>query len=233
MVAFAKQKGEIAMLLEVQNINKKYKEGYYVLKDINLHIEAGEIVGLIGLNGAGKSTIMKIISGVSTYQGGEIFFEGSKIKKISSMKRKQIACLCASNNLYEEMTVAQNLDIFTKFYDASNLDKKTMISDLELQKILKKKVEELSLGMQQRVALACSMVGKPKLVIMDEPTASLDIDNKCRIIRFIQSHHSPETGILITSHDSSDIGELCERVYILKTGEIVKELTNIRQIGGK
>ena len=209
------------MLLEVQNVNKNYKEGYKVLKDVNLHIEAGEIVGIIGLNGAGKSTIMRIISGVSTYQGGKIYFEGSQIKKLSGLQRKKIAYLCASNNLYEELTVADNLDIFKKFYHASELDKQSMIDELELQKILKKKVSELSFGMRQRVAIACAMVGRPKLLMMDEPTVSLDIENKCRIIRFIQSHLSPETGILITSHDSKDIESLCERVYILKQGEIV------------
>ncbi|SEW02430.1 ABC transporter ATP-binding protein [[Clostridium] fimetarium] len=213
------------MLLEVQNINKKFKEGYEVLKDVNLHIEAGEIVGLIGMNGAGKSTIMRIISGVSTYQGGGVFFEGSQIKKLSSIQRKKIAFLCASNNLYEEMTVADNLEVFKKFYNASDMDKQSMIDELDLGKILKRKVSELSSGMQQRVAIACAMVGKPKLVMMDEPTVSLDIENKCKIIRFIQSHLSPETGILITSHNSKDIEELCERIYILRHGEIVKEST--------
>ena len=213
------------MLLEVPNINKKYKEGCNVLKNVNFHIEAGEIVGLIGMNGAGKSTIMRIISGVSTYQGGKIFFEGSHIKKLSSTQRKKIAFLCASNNLYEEMTVADNLDVFAKFYNASDMDKESMIDELDFRNILKRKVSELSSGMQQRVAIACSMVGRPKLVMMDEPTVSLDIENKCKIIRFIQSHLSPETGILITSHNSKDIEDLCERVYILRQGEIVKEST--------
>jgi len=213
------------MLLEVQNINKKYKEGYRVLKDVNLHIEAGEIVGLIGLNGAGKSTIMRVISGVSNFQEGTIFFEGSQIKKLSNIQRKKIAFLCASNNLYEEMTVADNLEVFKKFYNASDLDKQAMIDALDLQNMLKKKVSELSSGMQQRVAIACSMVGKPKLVMMDEPTVSLDMENKSKIIQFILSQLSPETGILITSHNSKDIEELCERIYILRQGEIVKEST--------
>jgi len=213
------------LLLEVQNMNKQYKEGFEVLKDVNFHIKAGEIVGLIGMNGAGKSTIMRIISGVSTYQGGKIFFEGSHIKKLTSMQRKKIAFLCAANNLYEEMTVADNLDVFTKFYKASELDKQAMIDELDLQNILKRKVSELSSGMQQRVAIACLMVGKPKLVMMDEPTVSLDIENKCKIIRFIQSKRSPETGILITSHNAKDIEDLCERVYIIKQGEIVEEST--------
>jgi len=217
-------KGANAMLLEVQNIGKRYEGGYRVLKDVNIHIEAGEIVGLIGLNGAGKSTIMRIISGVSTYQEGEIFFEGSQIKALSRMQRKKIVSLCASNNLYEEMTVADNLDVFTKFYHASKLDKESMIDKLDLGNVLRRKVSKLSAGMQQRVAIACLMVGRPKLVMMDEPTVLLDIENKYKIIRFIQSQISPETGILITSHNSDDIEELCERVYILKQGEIVKEL---------
>ena len=219
------------MLLEVQNINKKFKEGYEVLKDVNLHIEAGEIVGLIGLNGAGKSTIMRIISGVSTYEEGKIFFEGLQIKKHSSIQRKKIAFLCASNNLYEEMTVADNLDVFMKFYHASVLDKQYMIDKLDLRNVLRRKVSKLSTGMQQRVAIACLMVGRPKLVIMDEPTVLLDIENKCKIIQFIQSQSSPETGILITSHSADDIEELCERVYILRQGEIVKEL-EVTQNGG-
>jgi len=213
------------MLLEVQNINKKYREGSSVLKNVNIHIEAGEIVGLIGMNGAGKSTIMRVISGVSPYQGGKIFFEGLQIKELTSVQRKKIVLLCASNNLYEEMTVADNLEIFAKFYNASDMDKEMMIDELDFRNILKRKVSELSSGMQQRVAIACSMVGRPRLVMMDEPTVSLDIENKCKIIRFIQSHLSQETGILITSHNSKDIEELCERVYILRQGEIVKEST--------
>lgn len=217
--------GVSGMLLEVQNINKEYKAGCKVLKDVNLHIKAGEIVGLIGMNGAGKSTIMRIISGVSPYHDGKIFFEGSQIKKLSNIQRKKIAFLCAANNLYQEMTVADNLDVFTRFYNASDLDRQAMIDGLELQYILRRKVSELSSGMQQRVAIACSMVGRPKLIMMDEPTVALDIENKCKIIRFIHAHLSPETGILITSHNSKDIEELCERVYILRKGEIVKEST--------
>jgi len=219
------------MLLEVQNINMEYKGGYSVLKDVNFHIDSGEVVGLIGLNGAGKSTIMRIVSGVSTYQEGKIFFEGSQIKKLSGIQRKKIAFLCASNNLYEDMTVADNLDVFMRFYHATNLDKQYMIDKLDLRNILKRKVKKLSAGMQQRVAIACSMVGRPKLVMMDEPTVLLDFENKCKIIRFIQSQISPEIGILITSHDSSDMEELCKRVYILKQGEIIKEL-KVNQNGG-
>jgi ABC-2 type transport system ATP-binding protein len=213
------------MLLEVKNVVKEYTKGIPVLKKVNIHINFGEIVGIIGLNGAGKSTMMRLITGANTIQKGEILFEGKNINNLSRNEKRNIAYLSAENNLYAELSVTNNLEFFRRFYGATTLDKSEVIDKLYLKDILNKKVETLSSGMRQRVAIASTTMKHSKLLLLDEPTVALDIEAKDKMLNYIKSFSGSDNSIIITSHNIKDIEDLCDRVYILRKGEIIKEST--------
>lgn len=212
-------------MLKIEKLNYSYKKGKQILHDIDLTVNRGEIVGLIGMNGAGKSTLMRNISGVVTPQSGRVLINGQDRSKFSDAQRRQVAFLNAENNLYKECSVKDNFNIFKHLYDSSD-DVLNMTSRLlKCDDMMAKKIGELSSGMRQRAAIAASTLNEFRLFLLDEPTNAIDIETKRYIIEYIRYLSNENNGILITSHNIKDIQELCNRVYILRHGKIVKEAT--------
>ncbi|MBP1565613.1 MAG: ABC transporter ATP-binding protein [Oscillospiraceae bacterium] len=212
-------------MLNIENLNFSYKKGKQILYDISLNIKPGEIVGLIGMNGAGKSTLMRNISGIVNPDSGKIVINGTDRKKYTSEERKKIAYLNAENNLYNEITVKENINIMQHFYNVSKVRTENVIKMLRCDEFMDKKVSELSSGMRQRAAIAASTLNNSNLILLDEPTNAIDIETKKYIMDYINYLSNKKNGILITSHNIKDIEELCERVYIMRHGRIVKEAT--------
>ena len=211
-------------MLRVRGVSKAYKGHAKVLSDINMYVGKGEIVGVVGLNGAGKSTLMRAISG-ATDVNGSILFHGRDIKFIGESMRKKISFLNTSYNTYQELTARQNLDLFRNLYQATEEQMNSIIERMGISSYLDKKVSELSTGMRKRVEIACSTMHDFDLLLLDEPTNGLDIEAKEQVLDYFEKIRNENTSIVITSHNVSDIEKLCDRIYILKEGKIIKEST--------
>lgn len=217
--------------LELKNISKFYEEKR-ALASINLYLNKNEVVGILGLNGAGKSTCLKIIAGILPPSEGEIFLDGECI--FSSMKEKDfiqkkvsIGYLPEMITLYPELTVKNFLEFFLIIKNVSKEDRKAQYESIvhktnliEYQNVL---IKYLSLGYQKRVGIAQSIVGNPKLIILDEPISGLDPRQIIEIRNLIRDLAKEHT-ILVSSHILSEISQTCDRVYILHKGAIVKEI---------
>lgn len=210
-------------MLKLKGITKKYGE-VPVLKGINMEIKRGEIVGIVGLNGAGKSTLMRTISGATDFNSGTIEINKMNVKSLKSNRvRRKISLLNTSYNLYGELTVKENLEIYRRIYGASIKEKERVIDELEISTFLDKKVGTLSTGMRKRAEIACATMHDFCLLLMDEPTNGLDIEAKEDIVKYIKSMSTPDNAIVITSHNTKDIERLCDRVYIIREGEIIRD----------
>lgn len=210
-------------VLEVSNLTKRYGE-YLAVDHISFSIGEGEILGLLGPNGAGKSTTIQMLLGLTDADGGSIRYFGDDFlsHKISILKRINFASAYAE--LQQRLTVRQNLRIFGMFYEVPNLEKRIdeLIELFEIEDRADELFWHLSSGQKTRVILAKSLLNRPRMLLMDEPTASLDPDIVNKIIQLIQRLQEQEkVSILFTSHNMQEVARLCDRVAFLSKGKIV------------
>ncbi|WP_042477609.1 ATP-binding cassette domain-containing protein [Bacillus ndiopicus] len=213
-------------MIKVRNISKKYKNRYS-LKNINLNIEG--IYGLIGPNGAGKTTLMRVIAGLIKVDEGEVLFRNSYDSSIKSL-RESIAYLPQDFNIYPRVTIEECLNHIAIVKGLSkSFDRKRKVQEvLEIVNLVEhkyKKIKDLSGGMRKRVGIAQMFLTEPKILIIDEPTNGLDISERFRFRNLIRSISKDRT-VIITSHIAEDVEFLCNKIGILKNGEILKEGTS-------
>ncbi len=218
-------------LIELRNVSKFYEEKK-ALNSINLSLNKNEVVGILGLNGAGKSTCLKIIAGILPPSEGEIFIEDECIfsshnEKGIIQKKISIGYLPEFITLYPELTVKNFLEFFLVIKSIPKNDRKkqyeSIIKKTNLEEYQNVLIKYLSLGYQKRVGIAQSISGNPKLIILDEPISGLDPKQIIEIRNLIRDLAKEHT-ILISSHILSEISQTCDRVYILHKGAIVKEI---------
>ena len=193
---------------------------------VSLSVRRGEIVGLVGPNGAGKSTTINMIMGVLEPSSGSIHIDGISVadERSSALQRANFAAVYAP--LPGNLTVYENLRVFGLLYGVNHLRERIeeLLADFELTKFRKTKCGVLSSGEQTRVGLAKAMINRPRLLLLDEPTASLDPataqDIRARIRAFVARR---EAGILWTSHNMYEVQEVCDRVLFLSRGKILLE----------
>lgn len=219
-------------MLKIQNLNKSYKLRK-VLQNLNLHIDAGEIYGLLGANGAGKTTTINIICNLLKPDSGNVIISN---QPISQATKKIIGIAPQENLLYKTLTCEENLKFFADIY---GLDRKTRqkqiketLAAVNLLDRAKSPVETLSGGMQRRLNIALALVHQPKLVILDEPTTGLDIESRYEIWELIRQLKNQGVTILLTTHLLDEAERLCQRIGILKDGQILAEgsLTQLRKL---
>lgn len=203
--------------MEIVNISKSYGKKK-VLHDISMTVQEGKCTGVIGANGCGKSTFFRIMAGIEKADGGKILLNGKEINSARELTRLT-GYIPQDNALLEELTVRDNLLLWASFGDVRT--NKERIKELSLQfNILdmeKEKVKNLSGGMKKRVSIACALVNQPKLLIMDEPSAALDLVFKEELKQYM-SHFTKQGGsILISSHDEGEILS-CDELYAIKNG---------------
>ena len=212
------------MELKVRNLTKKFNSTMAV-KNISFEIEKNKTLGLLGPNGCGKTTSIGMMLGLITPTSGEILING-----ISLGPKNRIRLLSLMNfaspyiELPKKLTVKQNLEVYARLYGVIEIKKRVeeMVEDLNLQKFLNKKTGELSSGQKNRVALAKSLINKPKLLFLDEPTASLDPDVGDFIREYIEQYKkNNELTILLASHNMKEVERLCNKVIMMKQGKIV------------
>jgi len=212
------------MFIKIQNLTKVYKE-YSAVNDINFQIEKNETIGLLGPNGCGKTTTIGMMLGLITPTKGEILIDD---KNINSFKRDEILNRFNFASPYVELpkklTVKQNLEIYGRLYGIKDLNKRIneIAHDLDIKKFFSRKTGELSSGQKNRVSLAKSLINKPEILLLDEPTASLDPDIGDFIRSYIQEYKSKnKITILLASHNMDEVERLCNNIIMMKKGKII------------
>lgn len=226
-------------LIELKNITKYYEEKK-ALENINLVLNKNEVIGILGLNGAGKSTTLKILAGILPPTEGEIYLEEECIfstyhSNNNKQKKISVGYLPEFISLYPELTVKNFLEFILAIKDVPKNERKeqyeTIIQKTNLENHQNILIKYLSLGFQKRVGIAQTIAGNPKFIILDEPISGLDPKQIIEIRNLIRNLAKEHT-ILISSHILSEISLTCDRVYILHQGKIIKEVEkqNLPQI---
>ncbi len=223
------------MLLQVQQISKKYGNQLAV-DNVSFSVKMGEIVGFLGLNGAGKSTTMKIITGCLAPNSGDVLIDNTSILENPLKTKKNVGYLPENNPLYEDMFVREYLEYVIRMYDSQKeyherVEK--IIKETFLSAEANKKIGQLSKGYKQRVGLAQAFIHHPKLLILDEPITGLDPNQIDEIEDFLKIQ-SMDKAILFSSHTLSEVASICTRVIIIHQGKIVldKKIAEISDLAG-
>lgn len=211
------------LLIEVRNLSKSYGDKKAV-KSISFDVKKGEIMGLLGSNGAGKTTTMNMITGYISATGGSIRVNGTDVLEEPMKAKKMIGYLPEQPPLYTDMTVSEYLNFV---YDLKkvklNITKKDHIDDVmntvNVADVKDRKIKNLSKGYRQRVGFAQALIGKPEVLILDEPTVGLDPNQIVEIREVIKSLKKEHT-VIFSTHILSEASELCDRVAIMNNGSI-------------
>ena len=216
------------MFIEIKNLTKNYNK-FLAVNKINFLIQKNKTIGLLGPNGCGKTTTIGMILGLVTPTSGEIKIEN---KNISTFKRDEILNRFNFASPYVELpkklTVRQNLEIYGRLYGIKNLNERIdeISEDLNIKNFFDRKTGELSSGQKNRVSLAKSLINKPEVLLLDEPTASLDPDIGDFVRSYIQDYKSKnKVTILLASHNMSEVERLCDSVIMMREGKIIDEGT--------
>ena len=216
------------MFIQIKNLTKFYNK-YLAVNKINFQIEKNKTIGLLGPNGCGKTTTIGMILGLVTPSHGEILIDN---KNINSFSRDKILNRFNFASPYVELpkklTVKQNLEIYGRLYGIENLDKRIdeISNDLDIKSFFERKTGELSSGQKNRVSLAKSLINRPEILLLDEPTASLDPDIGDFIRSYIQDYKSKnEVTILLASHNMNEVERLCDSIIMMKKGNIIDKGT--------
>ncbi|WP_066649865.1 sugar ABC transporter ATP-binding protein [Christensenella timonensis] len=219
-------------VLEVKNIQKRF-EGVVALDHVDFKCEAGRITGLLGANGSGKSTLSKIITGVYRADGGEIFYCGKKaaFSNPAESKKNGISMVFQNLSLVEDLTVWQNIALGCEkkkglFLDnASAKEKaKALLDELSPGMDIDKYVYQLGPSEMQIVEIAKALIEEPKLLILDEPTASLEIEQVKRLFAYMRKLVKKDIALIFTSHRMKEVMEMCDTVSVFKNGRNVGSL---------
>lgn len=216
-------------IIEVNHLTKKYGTTE-VLKDINLKIHQGEVFGFVGHNGAGKSTFIHTITGITNKSAGSFNIMGISDKQLNNAK-KRIGVMPDVSNLYESMKGLQFLYYMGKLTGdkRSKKDFKTLIKDVGLEGAEKKKIKSYSFGMKKKICIAQALLGNPDLIILDEPTSGIDPESAIKIRNLVTRLKEQGKTILLTSHNLDEIDKVSDRVGILSDG-VIKKLGTPRQL---
>ena len=210
-------------MIEVKNVTKKYGN-FTAVDNITFNVKDGEVVGLLGQNGAGKSTTMNMITGFIEPTEGTIIINGYDIMKKSLKAKKQIGYMPENVPLYPELTVKEFVSYMAELKLVGRKERKqeveNVIKETGLDEVKNKLIRNLSRGYKQRVSMAGALVGNPEVLILDEPTVGLDPKQIIEIRNLIKNLGKKHT-VILSSHILSEISQICERVIILNKGKIV------------
>ena len=210
-------------IVEVKNLRKNYGEKEAV-KSISFKINENEILGLLGPNGSGKTTTIGMMLGLLKPTSGDILIEGKKIEENKIEILKKINFISPYIELPKKLTVKQNLIVFGKLYKINKLDERIdyLTSKLRLEDILNRITGELSSGQKNRVSLAKSLINDPKVLLLDEPTASLDPEIGDFIRSFLEKYKKEKKiSILLASHNMNEVTRLCKSILMMKDGKLI------------
>ena len=212
--------------LHINDLHKWFGN-HHVLDGFNLQVEKGEVLGLLGPNGCGKSTVLNIVCKLLSYDVGQVRLMGEPLSELSYRARGLVG-LCAQHcALYPDLLPAENLHFFARLYGLSNLERQQRVEELmssfALENFANTRVGQLSGGWQQRLHLAVSLIHRPMLLVLDEPTAAVDLEARLDLWHLIEGLRDSGTTILLTSHHLAEAERLCSKVALMRNGKVVAE----------
>ena len=220
-------------MILLKNVSKSYRNGVHALRDINLEVEDGEFVYIIGPTGCGKSTLIKILDGEELPDDGEVFVNGINVGKLRHAKvplyRRNIGVIFQDFRLLPKMTVFENiafaLEVLAKEKTAIRLRVREVLELVDLQDKAKAFPEQLSGGQQQRATIGRAIANHPKVLIADEPTGNLDPEKSIEIIQLLDKINQVEkTTIVMVTHDEKLVNAYKKRTIALEEGFIVADI---------
>ena len=217
------------MTIQIENLSKQYNN-ILAVKNINFKINKGSIVGLLGPNGCGKTTTIGMMLGLIKPTSGTVFVNGQNIENENNRTKilEKVNFISPYVELPKKLTVKENLIVYGKMYGVNNLEDKILdlMKKLNLLDFEKRKTGELSSGQKNRVSLAKALINDPEILLLDEPTASLDPDVGDYIRTYIEDFASKKgTTILLASHNMNEVERLCGEVMMMKNGQIIDKGT--------
>jgi sodium transport system ATP-binding protein len=212
-------------MLKIENISKKFNN-FVALEDVSFEVKEGELFGLLGENGAGKTTMLRILSTIMTPTSGTAKVLNYDIVKNPQEVRSSIGILFGGETgLYERLTARENIKYYGELNDmpSSDIDKRIdeLVKIFGMQEYIDKKVAGFSKGMKQKVSFARSIVHSPKVMLLDEPTSGLDVTAIMEVHNFIKECKNQGKTVIFSSHTMSEVEELCDRIAILHKGKIM------------
>jgi len=211
-------------LAVLSDVVKRY-DGKLTVDHVNVSIREGEIFGLLGPNGAGKSTTISMICGLLAMDGGEIVIDGVSVAASPLEVKKRIGLVPQELALYDTMTAAENVTFFGRLYGLrGKLLKDRVAEALEftgLSDRAKEKPSTFSGGMKRRLNIACAIMHRPKLIIMDEPTVGIDPQSRNHILESVKALNKLGSTVIYTSHYMEEVAAICDRVAIMDKGHII------------
>ena len=212
-----------SLAIEINNLSKQYRNTLAV-KNINFKINKGAIIGLLGPNGCGKSTTIGMMLGLIKPTSGTVVINGQNIENNRTSLLEKMNFISPYAELPKKLTVEENLKVYGRLYGVKNLKDKiyNLMKKLNLTQFITRKTGELSSGQKNRVSLAKALINDPEILLLDEPTASLDPDVGDYIRKIIEDFAANKgTTILLASHNMNEVERLCDEVMMMKNGEII------------
>lgn len=212
-------------MLKVNDFSKKYRNNQkYSARHISFSVSTGEVVGLIGSNGAGKSTIIKSIIGVLPFNEGTITVGGYDIVKQSEQAKRLIGYVPDDHSVYEKLTGREYINYIGSLYGASKEQKRYITEDLakrfDIQHALDMQIAGYSHGMRQKICILGALTHEPKLWILDEPMVGLDHQTMALLCEYIRNYANENHCVLFSSHNLEVVKNTCDRVIFIKNGEL-------------
>ncbi|WFR59601.1 ABC transporter ATP-binding protein [Anaerocolumna sp. AGMB13025] len=229
------------MIVEVKNLVKRYDK-LVALDHLNLSVEEGEIYGLLGPNGSGKTTAINCILSLLKYDKGSIEIFGKPMRPEAYDIKREIGIIMQNVAVFEELTVYENISYFCSLYVKDKKEVKRLTEEaiefVSLQDFIKFLPKKLSGGLLRRLNIACGIAHKPKLIILDEPTAAVDPQSRNKILEGIKKLNENGATVIYTSHYMEEVEQLCSRISILDKGKVIAsgtkdELKNMISLGEK
>jgi len=218
-------------LIQIKSVFKAFAK-VEVLKNLNIDINSGEILGIMGLSGSGKTTLLKTMAGFYEPEEGQVLYYSDKFKNYKSIHKnlleisKIFGFSTQNPSFYPELTVGENLDYFGSLYGLSKKTRQTNTDHLleltELSEFKHQLSKDLSGGMKKRLSIACSLIHKPKILILDEPTADLDPILRRETWQLIKGINKLGTTIIVASHFINELEQYCDRIALLHNSSIIK-----------
>jgi ABC-2 type transport system ATP-binding protein len=209
-------------IISVKNLTKAFGS-FTAVNNISFNVNKGEIFGFLGANGAGKTTAMKMLIGISKPTSGEAQVAGFDVKKQSEMVKKSIGYMSQKFSMYDDLTIKENITFFGGIYGLSRLQIKEkttqLVRELGLEEVADKLVDSLPLGWKQKLSFSVALLHEPKIVFLDEPTGGVDPITRRQFWEMIYAEAHKGTTIFITTH-YMDEAEYCDRVSIMVEGRI-------------
>jgi len=218
-------------IVEMNNISKSFN-GVQALKDVSINLKKNEVVGIVGHNGAGKSTLIKILSGAIRKDSGTILINKSAV----DLAGPKVARNLGIETIYQDLALAGNLDVTANFFLGNEKSRYFFLRNSLMREEAKRVLQELKIriesytvpvdflsgGQRQAIAIGRAIYNKANVLVMDEPTAALGIEETRRVGELINQLKKQDVGIFLISHDIHDVFDFCDRIAILKNGEIVE-----------